>query len=77
MLNVVDCGRESLLKGAHNTLAHFFGRKAAVTPDDANDRNAYLWQDVRRRRAQHKRRGQQNQQRHHQIGVRAPERNIN
>ena len=71
VLDVADRGGQAALGLAGDALAHLLRRQAAVVPDDADHRNVDFRKDVGRHPHQHERRGQHDQHRHHDEGVRA------
>ena len=76
VLDVADGGGQAALALAGDALAHLLRRQAVVVPDDADHRDVDLGEDVRRHVAQRERRGQHDQHRHHDEGVRAPQRQL-
>ena len=76
VLDVIDRGGQGALGDTGDAIAHLGRGQAVVGPDDADDGDAYLGQDVRRCRAQHERRRQQDHQRHHDIRERTAQRYV-
>ncbi len=77
MLNVADQRGQSALGVADNAVRHFLRGQALVLPDDADDGNVDVRQNVDRRAQNHDRAENKNQQRHHNECVRAPQRQSN
>ena len=74
MLDVADRGRQAALGRAGDALAHLLRRQAVVVPDDADDRDVDVREDVGRHGQQREGRGEQDQQRHDDERVGALER---
>jgi hypothetical protein len=77
VLDVVDRGGEAAFIDRGDAIADFLGRETRVGPDNADDRNVDFRKDVRGHLEQNQRCCEENQQRHHQESVWAPQRNLN
>src|SRR6185312_13955752 len=53
MLNIVNDGGKTALRVAHNAVCHLLGVHAAELPDNADDRNIDVWEDVNGRPLNH------------------------
>ena len=64
MLDVVDGGGQDTFGGPRDARAQLLRREAVIAPDDADDGDVDVRQNVRRHGQQHVRRGQHDHQRH-------------
>ena len=74
MLDVVDGRGEDALVVGDDPLLHLLGRQAGVVPDDGDDRDVDVREDVRGHPDDGEPAHDRDQHRHHDEGVGAPER---
>ena len=77
MLDVVDGGRQRALELRRDAPGHLIGRQTGILPDDADDRNADVGEDVGRRSQRGQRADDQDQQRQHDERIGARQRYAN
>src|SRR5450830_47549 len=77
MLNIIDRRSQTTFIRRRNPLPHFLRRKTTIVPDNADNRDINVGQNIRRHFGQDQGRGQQNEQRHDDKSVGAPKSNLN
>jgi hypothetical protein len=70
---VIDRRRNRVFAKSSDLFRHLIGRKPGVLPDDRYDRDVDLGKNVRRRRLDRRDAEQQDEQRHHDERVWAPQ----